>query len=254
MKEPSCRWALPPSLNVPPDELVLRLDFYQTSILMHRFDKAEVQVKMVSPMDIIQALTQEVTISSGLLPDNALWWRTTREGWETALWRSPKVWRVALMVEALKPPRRFTLPMPGLIFLCKPGKPPSIWAAKKRPTLVQSPIYHAPVFNVFSDGRSCPGNHQYPVNLNQVPESFFLSYFSVAGNHHGRSQKYPNDLLKLWEELDGKQKYPSDDLVEAGTLEQLIGKEDMNNGTGSTTPHIQERYTGVEDGDEDDAL
>ena len=56
MTESSCHWALPPSLNVPPDELVLRLDFYQTSILMHRFDKAEVQVKMVSPMDIIQAL------------------------------------------------------------------------------------------------------------------------------------------------------------------------------------------------------
>ena len=40
--------------------------------------------------------------------------------------------------------------------------------------------------------------------------------------HTDRSQKYPDNLLKLWEEIDGKSKYPLKDLVKLGTLADLL--------------------------------
>jgi len=214
--------ALPDSLEVPKDQLKLRLDFYEDTILMHVFEGKVTKTDMISAVDIAQAMVQELSISSGLLPEGALWWRSAREGWETALWRPPRVWKAALMTELLKPPQRFTLPMPGLIFVCRPGQPPYVYAAKKRPTKATDKIYHAPLFNLFNDGRSCPGTHHYPLNVNQVPESFFLSFFSMTSQAQ-RSRKYPDNLLKLWEELDGQKKYPMSDLVDFGKLEDIMG-------------------------------
>ena len=54
------------------------------------------------------------------------------------------------------------------------------------------------------------------------PESFFTSFFTVAANYEGRSKKYGKDLLKLWESIDGKKKYPLGDLVPAGKIGNLL--------------------------------
>jgi hypothetical protein len=37
-----------------------------------------------------------------------------------------------------------------------------------------------------------------------------------------RSKSHPDSLLTLWEELDGKKKYPLKDLVPLGKLEDLM--------------------------------
>ena len=50
-----------------------------------------------------------------------------------ALWRPPQVWPVALQREAFKPPARLRLPMPGLVFVCSPGRAPWVYAALERP-------------------------------------------------------------------------------------------------------------------------
>ena len=216
------QWALPESLDVPPDELQVRLDFYGDSVMLYSLDKGVIKTRMVSARDVTLALLSEVPLSSRLLPREALWWKQGREGAEVALWRSPRVWPVALQLEAFKPPRRFRLPMPGLIFLCSPGRPPSVFAAKKRPSSTHQVIYHAPLFNVFHDGRTCAGTHKFPVNIDEIPESFFTSFFTREAIYGGRSKKYPQDLLKLWEELDGKTRYPLDDLVAAGKVEDIL--------------------------------
>jgi hypothetical protein len=132
------------------------------------------------------------------------------------------VWPVALQLEAFKPPRRLKLPMPGLIFLCSPGRPPRIFAAKKRPRDAHQVIYHAPLFNVFGDGRTCAGTHKFPVDIEEIPESFFTSFFTREAIYGGRSKKYPKDLLQLWEELDGQKRYPLGDLMPAGKVEDIL--------------------------------
>ncbi|MFB0559504.1 MAG: hypothetical protein ACETVS_03110 [Dehalococcoidales bacterium] len=218
----SYQWALPDSLDVPPDELELRLDFYGDSVVLYSLDKGVIETRLVSARDIAMALLREVPLSSGILPKGVLWWKQVREGAEVALWRSPRVWAAALQLEAFKPPRRFKLPMPGLIFLCLPGRPPRVFAAKKRPSSTKQAIYHAPLFNLFQDGRTCAGTHRFPVDVNKIPESFFTSFFTREAIQAGRSTKYPQDLLNLWEELDGQKRFPLEDLVPAGKVEDIM--------------------------------
>jgi len=222
-REPKAyQWALPESLDIPPDELKARLDFYQDSVILYLVDRGVITTRMVSARDVALALLREVPLRSGLLPEGALWWGQGKEGVEVALWRPPKVWPVALVTEPMKPPRRFRLPMPGLIFVCSPGRPPRVYAAKRRPKSPADTIYHAPLFNVFQDGRTCPGTHKFPTEVGEIPESFFTSFFSMEADYRGRSKKYPDDLLKLWEELDGKGRYPLGDLVPFGKIEDIM--------------------------------
>lgn len=216
------QWALPKSLDVPPDKLRVRLDLYGESIVLYSMDKGVIETKVISARDLTMALLSEVSLSSGLLPKSTLWWKQGKSGAEVALWRPPRVWPVAIQLEAFKPPRRLRVPMPGLIFICSPGRPPRVYAAKKRPTTINKLIYHAPLFNLFNDGSSCPGTHKFPANVEEIPESFFTSFFTREAIHHGRSQKYPEDLLKLWEELDGTSKYPNEDLIQIGKVADIL--------------------------------
>ena len=220
--EPSAyQWALPEALNVPPDELQVRLDFHRDSILMYLLDEGVITTRMVSASEIALALLQEMPLGSGLLPPGTLWWSHGRDGPEIALWRSPRVWKVALQVEAFQPPRRFNLPLPGLIFICQAGRAPRIYAAKGRPKSPEDMIFHAPLFNIFRNGTTCPGTHRFPPNIEEIPESFFASFFTATADHNGRSKKYPDNLLRLWEELDGRKRYPPGDLVPLGKVKDI---------------------------------
>jgi hypothetical protein len=217
------QWALPEKLDIPPDELQARLDFYHDTTVLYLLENHIITTRVVSARDIALAFLREVPLGSGLLPENTLWWRQGRQGIEIALWRSPRVWHVALETAPLQPPKRFKLPMPGLIFVCYPGRTPNVYAAKKRPRSADEIIYHAPLFNVFHDGRTCPGTHKYPNSIEEIPESFFQSFFSPTADHRNRSKKYPDDLTKLWEDLDGKKRYPLGDLVRFGRLREVMG-------------------------------
>ncbi|NQT31207.1 MAG: hypothetical protein HQ588_02640 [Deltaproteobacteria bacterium] len=216
------QWEMPIGLEIPPDKIRARLDFYQDSIFFYLLKDKVIQTKMISARDLTMALLHEVPMSSGLLPQGTLWWRQSKAGPEFALWRPSGVWKAALMLEAFKPPRRFKLPLPGLIFVCSPGRQPRIYAAKKRPVSQRDVIYHAPLFNVFSSGDTCAGTHKFPPDVSEIPESFFTSFFTKEAQYNDRSKKYPKDLLQLWEELDGKAKYPLKDLVRIGTIKDIL--------------------------------
>jgi len=213
---------VPEGLEVPADPLEIRLDFHHDAIVMYLIDRGIITTRVVSAVDIGKALMRDIPFSSGILPRDTLWWTTTSNNPAVALWRDPKIWKVALLTKALTEPRRFALPMPGLIFVCSPGRPPAVYAARKRPVSGQDLIYHAPLFNLFQNGQSCGGSHKYPANVADIPESFFLSFFSAEGHPQGRSRKHGADLLKLWEEIDGKKRYPLSDLVKFGYMEDLL--------------------------------
>lgn len=218
----SLRWALPESLKIPPDELQVRLDFYSSAVMLYSVEKGVITTKMVSARDVAMAMLRNVNLKSGLLPEGTLWWAQGRNGVEVALWRKPQVWKVALQMKALAPPRRFSLPMPGLLFVCSAGRPPAVYATKRRPSGPGAAIYHAPLFNIYQDGRSCPGTHKYPDTVDEIPESFFMAFFTMEAENRNRSVSHPDSLFALWEKLDGKKKYPMDDLVPMGKLEDVM--------------------------------
>jgi hypothetical protein len=106
--------------------------------------------------------------------------------------------------------------MPALVFICPPAaQAPYVFAAAARPRSLDEQLYHCPLFNIFRNGRVCPGTHVFPRDPARIPEDFFRSYFSPTGDSRGRSRGHPDDLLALWNELHGQAAFPLDDLVPA---------------------------------------
>ena len=206
-------WSLPGQDDLPRDQLQVQLEVYRETVLLRGFQGDSTWVRTVSADEIASVFIRHLGFSSGLLPRDALWWNQGETGQVVALWRPPQVWPVALQREAFQPPARLRLPMPGLVFVCSPGRAPWVYAALERPTAPEQQLYRAPVFNVFRDGRVCPGSHRFPEDVGLIPESFFQSFFSLTGDTRERSKQHPDNLQALWEELDGKAEYPVEDLV-----------------------------------------
>src|SRR5690242_7702716 len=90
------RWALPPEAEVEEDRLRLRLDFHSESVLVHDYAGRVVRTKLVSALDVANALARELDLASGVLPPDTLWWARTASGVRIAVWREPRVWTVRL--------------------------------------------------------------------------------------------------------------------------------------------------------------
>ena len=91
-------------------------------------------------------------------------------------------------------------------------------------------LYRTPAFNVFRDGRTCPGSHRFPEEVGKIPESFFQSFFSLTGDTRERSKKNPDNLQALWEELDGQADYPVEDMVPQCTVGQVMAVSEGRRG------------------------
>lgn len=221
-------WETAYAEDLPEDHLNAVLEFYEENLVLKTFNRAAITVRHLSPQEVARALSNESCVTTGLLTPDTLWWRHDATGPATAIWREPQVWSAALQMEPFEPPRRFKLPMPGLIFITKPGSTPSVFTSPERPTNPDQMLYNMPTFNVFSSGRICPGNHNFPLQPSRVPESFFESFFTLTGDHHSRSRKHQNDILSLWEEIDGQPDYPTEDLVEAISVSTAIERPRPN--------------------------
>ena len=219
---PRTKWAKTRMSEVPEDRLRMRLDFYEENLILRGYEEDVTWVRRIDPDEIRAALTQRTETTTGLLPDQALWWRQSVDGTITAIWRDPQVWNVSLRVKPFEPAMTLRLPMPGLVFICAPGRAPWVFALKEKPKGKKDQVYHAPTFNVFRDGRVCTGSHSFPQSLEEIPESFFESHLSMTGSTQGRSLKHWNNLEDLWKEIDGREEYPMDDLAAAGKVEDIM--------------------------------
>lgn len=224
-KTPGITWAVPEELGIPPDTLRLRLDFFHQATTITYFEGGTVITKIVDALDVAHALASDLAFSTGLLPEGVLWWSNTRSGSVYAMYAEPQVWKIALQEEANKAPKRFNMPLPGLVLLCTPSQAPWVYAVKKKPTKETDIVYKAPLANVYDNGKSCPGSHKYPPRVADMVQSFFISFFSREGDLDGRSVKFPNNVLQLWDFLNGKKKYPMEDLMPHGTVKDLMAME-----------------------------
>lgn len=214
-------WEVPHALKLPPDKLKARLDFFNNSIMLYLIESGVITAQHVSPDDVATSLLSVAQLFTGILPPNTLWHIRKELVTETAIYEAPRVRKVALVTKPLEPPERFTIPVPGLIFICRPSFPPRVFAVKSRPRHENWQIYHAPFFNVYYDGRTCAGTNKYPEDVAKIPESFFMSFFSLEVTFQC-SKRHPDSTYSLWKELNGKKKYPTDDLIEAGKLKDII--------------------------------
>jgi hypothetical protein len=212
---------VPQTIKLPPDKLLARLDFFTNSIMLYTLDNGVITALHVSADDVATSLLSIANLSTGLLPENALWHVRRELECETAIYEPPRVRRLAVALEAFKAPERFTIPVPPLIFICNPRKPPRVFAVKRRPQKPDEPLFSAPFFNIYSDGRSCPGTQAYPEDVGKIPEMFFVSFFSLSLLRKV-SVAHPDSIYALWKSLEGQKEYPLDDLVKCGTLKDVL--------------------------------
>ena len=94
------QWSLPGGTDLPRDDLKMQMEVYNETILLRGFDGDATWVRTVSADEIANVFTRHLGSSSGLLPQEALWWTQGESGQVVALWRPPQVWSVALQREA----------------------------------------------------------------------------------------------------------------------------------------------------------
>lgn len=207
-------WVKPPNLEVEEDPLLLSVDFHSETTVIHDFAGGKVtRTWIASPTEIAHALARELDLSTGLLRSNTLWWSKRSDGVTVAVWQPPRVWSLGLNEGLGKALKRYQVPMPGLVFIRSGGGQLYVLAARERPNRESAQLFHCPTLNIYDTAAVCVGSHSFPTDPWKVPVAFFESYFSR--NHLGqrKSLKYPDDITKLWEELEGAKRFPLDDLV-----------------------------------------
>jgi len=216
------QWALPDTLDIPRDSLETQIDIYSSTIVLHTLNNGYMYTKQVSATDITKVFLKNMSLSSGLLPPNVLWWKQNSKGEEIAIYVPPHTRLLAVETKVMSAPERYKIPLPGLIFLCTPSQTPYVYAVKKRPEGPESKLYNAPFFNVYSNGGTCAGTNKSPDKVGEIPESFLISFFTLHGDSDKRSKSHPDSLYALWKELDGKKKYPLGDLELFGTIKDIM--------------------------------
>ena len=74
------QWSLPGPAEAPRDDLKLQLEVYGETILLRGFDGDTAWVRTVSADEIANVFTQHLGFSSGLLPQDAVWWNQGETG------------------------------------------------------------------------------------------------------------------------------------------------------------------------------
>ena len=200
----------PVSLLHPTTPPRLRLDFYNTAVLLSRWEADGRQIAHpVSVHDVVSACTH-VPINSRLLPKNTLFWK--QQGSETTLGIFVPGRRWQVQTEA----RRYEVPMPPFVFVGR-ALDYSIFAVKKRPVTGREPLFHVPCPNVHSHGTICPGNTPFPFCSAQTILGALTLFMedSLFNSHlcQHKCRTYPEDVRQLWAEMDGRKRFLLSELI-----------------------------------------
>lgn len=158
---------------------------------------------------------------SGTLPPNTVFWGMANGYQQVGVYHRPARYR--LMYAG----RELDMPMPALLFCSYAGKV-SLYALKgdSFPT-DDTPLFYPPMPNIFNDGRVCTGENRFgdidAGSITAVWNDLISSEFTphlIAG----RCASYSSSIYDLWNDLDGADTFPEDELV----------------GTGKTVASIQE--------------
>lgn len=210
-------------------DLEAELLMFKGQYLLHYKQGGAERFKLLSPMSLRAAFNAQ-PVDSGWLPPGTVRWGEGAFGKYAVGWLPPGVRRLLVEVEVTEATKRakkkkaprtqveeVMVPLPGLVFMGM-GREYFVWAVPGTSFDAASPVYHAPLSNVYNDGRICWGSSAPPeVSVETFGEACAL-FFSSTFNDHlmgRRCRSYPNDvrvqLLKL--AADGAAEYPEDDLI-----------------------------------------
>ncbi|OCX54224.1 PRTRC system protein B [Mucilaginibacter sp. PPCGB 2223] len=211
----------------------------QTDIYVESYDIGKqgnpINAHPLSVSEVIQLSelfqsTQEVKSgylkSRGMLPGNILYINPSHNGF--AVWHTPLQEVDLFFVDGLAIPSG-KAHIPAMIWKATKDSL-YVYALKGKGKLTEKTVlYHAPYFNIYSNGNVCMGT--VSINIDRYTclqdfmrlwqEYFFNSYFShTIGGHSGASV----DLVELWrEQVSTEREFPGEVLVKQGmTLKNLM--------------------------------
>lgn len=152
----------------------------------------------------------------GLMPTNILTINSSSNGF--AVWHTPRQSVKLLFKESLDISSA-TASIPALIWKANKNSL-QVFALKDENITEDTPLCHAPFFNIYADGRVCMGNVRISIpkgcGLEQFIASwedyFFNSYFSHLFSGH---QPVNGNIIQLWQHLTVTQEpFPNEVLIQ----------------------------------------
>ena len=219
--------ALPPDLDVEDDPLLATICCHREQpYVRQRHEDGGYTLKPFHWDELLSLLEPDYELDTGVLSPDTLFQIRRGRLRRDALWIGPRRWDVAIRGRIEEEPRRYRVPMPGLIFVCGEGDGfIAVYAAAERPRPGpagdRAQLFHAPAFNLHDNGTVCKGNHRFSPDPAAIPGDFFGSYFATEITGRGRSRRHPDQLEHLWREIDGQESFPLEDLVPILTLGDL---------------------------------
>ncbi|MXN91111.1 PRTRC system protein B [Flavobacterium sp. Sd200] len=180
---------------------------------------------LAKALDTSEELQRNFLKSEGLLPKNVLYINPTQGGY--MVWQTPRQRAMLYFTDSLKIPN-------GIASI-----PPLVWRATKdtlwiyaladdNEVTAETPLYRAPFFNLYNDGKVCMGTVKISIPadclleefMQQWQRCFFESYFS----HTLGDSPVKGNIIQLWQRLARtKKQFPVKSLVQTRyTLKNLL--------------------------------
>jgi PRTRC genetic system protein B len=182
--------------------------------------------QLANALDTSDELKRNFLKPLGLLPNNVLYINTNHDGY--AIWHTPSQRVDLFFVNSLAIPNG------------KASVPPLLWKASKNTLWIyamdinteineQTPLSHAPFFNLYEDGRVCMGTVSISIKTDCLLEEFILQweqYFFNSYFSHLIPDKSPvkGNIIQLWQKLvNSRKQFPIKLLIKNGlTLKKLL--------------------------------
>lgn len=210
------------------------MSFYSFGLMLRKVEGERITEYPVDPAQIASALAAKITFDTGLLDGNTLLVRQDGVKKTVAGYRPPQ--KTGLFFEGAEAALR--IPLPGLIMIrtTVTGRAPhyEVYAVKKRPDSADTPLFHAPLPNVFNSGAICWGTvprlSETALASTSLSNDWTMLLGSAFGDHavSGKSKHEPHDIRKPLIALEAKKArvYPKGDLIPTRkTLAQVLGAE-----------------------------
>ncbi|SJZ85402.1 hypothetical protein [Sediminibacterium ginsengisoli] len=172
------------------------------------------------------ALSNNFLQCRGLIPSKLLYTRQGSEGF--AIWHTPAMKHFLAYTNELGLTNG-NYQLPAMIWRASRTELAVFAMAEKDIPTMNTPLYHAPFFNIHENGNVCMGTVDIDIDNNtyledfisQWEEYFFNSKFShVLGNR----SPVKGNIIQLWKSLkDARKRFPSSTLIKhKATLKNLI--------------------------------
>lgn len=185
--------------------------------------------KYVNFEDIEEIFKRNINLDTGILPRNTIYYARENGNHIVVLQRDPEKTEISYHKRGSSEVKKYTVPTPYSIFgfVVKERRiVESFLVASQMPILeMTTQIYQFPFGNVFGDFRICWGRQTLPSIrsprfLAGLPSLFYAAPFN-GDLSDGIFQGYHN-LEHLFEEINGREMFPYNTLLPAGTFEDFL--------------------------------